>query len=125
MTKSEMKKFRGVLEARVIEFDNSAWRRDAILIEGSADDLERMHGAVERELAVRTLEAVSTKAREARAALHRMETGAYGICEECEEPISPKRLAALPSAALCIRCQQAMDCRCGARSVRPVLAMAA
>src|SRR5262245_102621 len=83
------------------------------------------HGAVQRELAVRTLEAMSANERDIRAALRRFQEGTYGICEECQETISPKRLAALPSAALCIRCQEAMDCRCGAASIRPKLAMAA
>ena len=58
MTKREMNNFRRVLEARSVEFDSLARRRDAILIERTADDLDRMHGAVQRELAVRTLEAI-------------------------------------------------------------------
>lgn len=27
------------------------------------------------------------------------------VCDNCEEPIEPKRLAALPSARLCISCK--------------------
>src|SRR5438132_8808793 len=30
--------------------------------------------------------------------------GEYGLCEECEEEIAPKRLAAIPYAALCAEC---------------------
>ncbi|MBI3664642.1 MAG: TraR/DksA family transcriptional regulator [Acidobacteria bacterium] len=41
----------------------------------------------------------------ARRALARLEEGAYGRCEECGEPISPKRLAAVPWADLCVACQ--------------------
>jgi DnaK suppressor protein len=29
----------------------------------------------------------------------------YGICEECEEEIAPRRLALMPYAALCPECQ--------------------
>src|SRR4026209_1287096 len=36
--------------------------------------------------------------REIADALHRMEQGSYGICMECEEPISGKRLDAVPWA---------------------------
>lgn len=43
--------------------------------------------------------------REVEAALHRIETGAYGICQECEEPISIKRLDAVPWARFCVKCQ--------------------
>ncbi len=41
----------------------------------------------------------------ARRALERLEQGEYGVCSECGEPISPKRLAALPWAECCVTCQ--------------------
>lgn len=40
------------------------------------------------------------------AALARLAEGSYGICLDCEGPISPKRLAAIPSAERCIACQE-------------------
>ena len=43
--------------------------------------------------------------REVQDALHRIDIGAYGVCHECEEPISPKRLAAVPWAKFCVKCQ--------------------
>ena len=39
-------------------------------------------------------------------ALRRLEEGTYGICAECEEPINPKRLEAMPFTQLCVRCQE-------------------
>jgi len=33
----------------------------------------------------------------------------YGICEQCEEPIAPKRLALMPYALLCTACQAARE----------------
>ena len=44
--------------------------------------------------------------REVEEALLRVREGVYGICQECEEPISPKRLQALPWAKFCVRCQE-------------------
>jgi DnaK suppressor protein len=38
------------------------------------------------------------------AALTRMAQGTYGICQTCEEPIAPRRLAALPYTAQCLEC---------------------
>ena len=38
------------------------------------------------------------------AALKRIEDGSYGRCEECGRNISKARLAAIPYAALCVRC---------------------
>jgi RNA polymerase-binding protein DksA len=41
-----------------------------------------------------------------RRALARMESGDYGICASCGEPIAPARLRALPTAEHCIRCAE-------------------
>ena len=38
-------------------------------------------------------------------ALERLETGEYGICEECGEEIGIERLKARPVTTLCIRCK--------------------
>jgi len=40
------------------------------------------------------------------AALARIESGDYGICLRCDEPISSKRLAAIPWASRCIACEE-------------------
>jgi DnaK suppressor protein len=40
------------------------------------------------------------------AALDRIATGDYGVCVACGKDISPKRLAAIPWAHLCIDCQE-------------------
>jgi RNA polymerase-binding transcription factor DksA len=47
----------------------------------------------------------SMEIREIDRALTRLDEGDYGICEHCTERISEERLHALPSAALCTRCQ--------------------
>ena len=125
MTKEEVSKLQRILEATVMELGRSIRRRDEIFIEKSADEIDQILYANQREFAVRSMEAESIKLRATRAALHRIQEGTYGICLECEEDISPKRLAALPTAALCIRCQEANDCGCAAKDVRPLLAMAA
>jgi DnaK suppressor protein len=43
--------------------------------------------------------------------LHRIDSGHYGICLECEEPISPKRLEAVPWARYCVSCQENIAAR--------------
>ena len=47
--------------------------------------------------------------RDARGALRRIEEDTFGTCQECDEDIHPKRLAAVPWATFCIRCQEAAD----------------
>jgi DnaK suppressor protein len=45
------------------------------------------------------------------SALERIEDGVYGLCEECESPISKTRLNAIPYASMCIRCAQKLEQR--------------
>jgi DnaK suppressor protein len=42
-------------------------------------------------------------------ALKKIDDGSFGTCEECEEPISLKRLQARPEAPLCIQCKEAQE----------------
>jgi DnaK suppressor protein len=44
-------------------------------------------------------------------ALEALEDGNYGLCEECEEPISEKRLQLMPFARFCVRCQSELERR--------------
>ena len=39
-------------------------------------------------------------------ALQKIEDGSFGVCEECGEEISIKRLEARPETTLCIRCKE-------------------
>ncbi len=41
--------------------------------------------------------------------LDKLNKGTYGICEECEEKISEKRLEANPVARYCITCKRQME----------------
>ena len=50
--------------------------------------------------------------REVQAALRRIQQTTYGVCAACDEPISAKRLAAVPWAKFCVQCQE----RIGAES---------
>ena len=49
--------------------------------------------------------------REISDALLRIEQGNYGVCLECEEPISVKRLEAVPWARYCVACQERLAAR--------------
>ena len=47
--------------------------------------------------------------REVVAALAKIDDGSFGACERCSEPISEKRLEALPFARHCIGCQRLVE----------------
>jgi DnaK suppressor protein len=42
-------------------------------------------------------------------ALEKIEDGTYGICTDCQEPISEKRLKSYPNAARCLMCQELFE----------------
>ena len=109
MTKSEMNRFRKILEARQSELAKVLRNREGIAIEKSADALDEVQHASERELAIRNLDRDSHLLRNVRVALRRMDEGFYGTCLHCEEAINPKRLDAVPWAGYCIRCQEIAD----------------
>ena len=44
-------------------------------------------------------------------ALRKIDEGTFGICEECGEPISLKRLEARPETTMCIRCKEEQEKR--------------
>ncbi len=84
-------------------------RREGIAVERSADPSDEAQSALDRELTIRALDRESNLLSDIRFALRRMEDGAYGICQSCEEEISEKRLTAMPWAKYCIKCQEEMD----------------
>ena len=109
MTKNELNKYKALLEAKQAELAGGLRNREGIAIEKTADALDEVQLAGERELAIRNLDRESNLLRSVRAALGRVADGSYGTCLHCEEDISPKRLAAVPWTAYCIKCQEAAD----------------
>lgn len=109
MTKCELNEYRNVLEAKREELVQLIRNRDGITIEKSADALDEVQNATERELAIRSLDRDSNLLRKVRGALRRIEDGSFGVCLHCQEDIGPKRLAAVPWTTFCIQCQEIAD----------------
>jgi DnaK suppressor protein len=42
-------------------------------------------------------------------ALEMIDNGTYGVCSECSNPISEKRLMLFPNATRCLACQEALE----------------
>jgi RNA polymerase-binding transcription factor len=108
MTAIELERFSKTLRARQAELRGYR-NREALAIENSADELDRIQHAQERDFAMAVLDREAVRLREIRAALDRLDNGSYGICLNCDEEIAPKRLAAVPWTPLCIACQEVAD----------------
>jgi len=109
MTKTELSAFRMALENRQTDLGNGNRNREALAIETSSDELDRIQQASDRDYAMSNLERNSNRLREVRTALRRIDADTFGICVDCEGNINPARLAAVPWASSCIVCQEAAD----------------
>jgi DnaK suppressor protein len=101
--------FQAVLERKESELVQVLRKREGIAIEKSADQMDQIQLATERDLAIRNVDRESGLLRDVQDALRRIRGGEFGTCTECESAISPKRLAAVPWAARCIQCQETAD----------------
>jgi len=106
---TEMSRVREILERKEAELVRGLRMRDGIAIERSADQMDEIQYASERDLAIGNVDRESTLLRDVKGALRRIHEDSFGSCIECESAISPKRLAAVPWAPRCIQCQEAAD----------------
>ncbi|MCC6395074.1 MAG: TraR/DksA family transcriptional regulator [Bryobacterales bacterium] len=83
--------------------------REGTKVERTADEMDQIQAAESRELAARNLDSLARQLRLINEALDRIEEGSYGICVDCDQEISPRRLSAAPWAKRCVRCQEASE----------------
>jgi DnaK suppressor protein len=84
-------------------------RHESELEDAEAQSVELMEKSTDRVLESelqKEAEAERLLLGEVDAALARMESGNYGVCEECGERVALPRLLAIPEARICIRCAQ-------------------
>ena len=97
------------LERKQAELARALRTRDGIAIEKSADQMDEIQYASERDLAIQNVDRETVLLRTVKAALRRVQDGSFGTCIDCESPIGLKRLAAVPWAPRCIQCQGRAD----------------
>jgi DnaK suppressor protein len=113
--KSKSTNYRKILEKKAEEVRRSMSAQKAAQLVGRLDvpsdegDLSQQHHEEWIFLNRNTIDV--RHLREINDALHRIDTDQYGICLECEEPISTKRLDAVPWAKYCVTCQESIAAR--------------
>jgi DnaK suppressor protein len=113
--KPKLGDYRKILEAKAEEVRRSMSAQKAAQVVARLDipsdegDLSQQH---HEEWIFLNRNSIDMKLlREIADALHRMDGEHYGICLECEEPISSKRLDAVPWARYCVSCQERIAAR--------------
>ena len=110
LKKKELKRFRDVLEEKKEEILRNAKRtlsEDMTLdTDDLADEMDLASSEYLQSFQFRLRGREKTFLKKIDHAIAKIEAGTFGICEECEEPISMKRLEARPETTLCIRCKE-------------------
>lgn len=97
------------LETKFVQFANPLDWSDSIAVSASADLADATRQIVKLEMASRSLSRNASLARDLRAAIACVDDGTYGIRVDCEEPITPRCLAAVPLAARCRNCKESIE----------------
>jgi DnaK suppressor protein len=79
-------------------------RHTVALDQQSVGRLSRMDAIQQQAMAQATERKRVTDIAKIDAALHRLDEGDYGYCDECGEEIPDDRLAVDPAASLCVKC---------------------
>ena len=118
MNKRDAKKFEKLLEAELARLSQHIRKIEETALHEQAaretsGDLasyaETGTDNFERETALNIATGESGRLRDVAEALQRIQQGAYGVCEGCEDEIPKKRLEAFPSARFCIKCQSKLE----------------
>jgi DnaK suppressor protein len=108
MSKEQLEFFRQKLLDLQTELRNNAGATTEHLRELSVapDPADRATQEEEHALELRTRDRERKLLKKVEGALHRIEDGSYGYCEETGEPIGIQRLLARPTATLTIEAQE-------------------
>ena len=101
--RARLEQERNELERRILRAENlfrETGRSESSLL----DDVSH-----EKEDLIKRASHCRQRLRTVNQTLRRLSEGNFGICAECDERISPKRLDAMPTAEYCITCQQQLE----------------
>lgn len=97
------------LEALKDEYEHSPVNKEILGVRMTNDEGDIAREVSEREGYINRLNRQHQTLTQVKAALDRLRDQTYGTCLSCEEPISEKRLIAVPWAPFCIKCQEKSD----------------
>jgi RNA polymerase-binding transcription factor DksA len=110
---------KGQLKAKLAELSDQRRDQFALKVQEAADPFDQIQAAMERDVLVGLLNRDALLREELRRAFDSMESGTYGVCEDCEEGIAPARLKAIPWARCCVSCQEMRDREVNEKAVFP------
>ena len=110
MNKTELKRFRTVLEEKrdaVIRRARETMDQDMTLDASELpDEMDLASSEYMQSFTFRLRGRERVFLQKIEKAIKKLDEGVFGVCEDCEEPISAKRLEARPETEFCIRCKE-------------------
>jgi DnaK suppressor protein len=110
MEEKDLEFFRQLLEKELALLINKAdatvWELMVTSSDNEADPLDRATQELSQNNVFRIRSRESRLINKIRQCLLSIESGTYGICEDCEEPIAIERLIARPVTSYCIACKR-------------------
>lgn len=112
---AETEKIRVALNERLVELRTeyesmmaqlTDLQRDRLTDSAGDDQADTGTKTFEREQEISLANGIRDRMTQVERALERLDGGHYGYCERCGNPIPAERLAAFPSATLCVSCKQ-------------------
>ena len=86
--------------------DIAELQRDRLTDSAGDDQADTGTKTGEREQEITIANNLAERISQVERALERLDEGGYGWCEKCGNAIPVERLAAFPSATLCVTCKQ-------------------
>jgi DnaK suppressor protein len=86
--------------------DIAELQRDRLTDSAGDDQADTGTKTFEREQEISLANNILERITQVERALERLDEGSYGWCERCGNAIPVERLAAFPSATLCVSCKQ-------------------
>jgi len=97
-------------KARVLSHTEKSKHEDMTLsADDLADEVDLASSELNQSVALRLRDRERLLLHKIEIALAKIDSGKFGICDSCEEPIELKRLEVRPVANLCIRCKEAQE----------------
>ncbi|MFP4036558.1 MAG: RNA polymerase-binding protein DksA [Desulfobacteraceae bacterium] len=112
LSKNKLESFRKLLNERLEELLEQAYETVDDMSdqkENLPDPSDRASLESDRNFTLRIRDRERKLIGKIKEALERIDNGTYGICEECGEDISEKRLRARPVTTLCINCKKKQE----------------
>jgi DnaK suppressor protein len=113
MTQAQTIRFQKAIEQRRLELvgEINSQTRQIVIGESEHDPIDQVQSMHMREECASQLGRRSLVLAEIDRSLQAIAEGSYGICVDCEEPISLKRLETIPWAPRCLGCQEHVERR--------------